>query len=167
MVKSQKPNFDQNKVDSEFEEKVVGINRTAKVVKGGRRFGFSAIVVVGDKKGKVGVGLGKAREVSDAIRKGAEIARANMKKYSITPNTIPHEVLGKCGAAKVFFKPAAHGTGVIAGGAARAVLEMVGIHDILAKSMGSNCAINLVKASVNGLAQLKNREQFNYLRSKN
>jgi len=150
----------------EFAEKVVFINRTAKVVKGGRRFHFSALVVVGDKKGKVGVGFGKAGEVSDAIRKGSELAKRNMVAIALREGTIPHEVFARFGGAEVLLKPASLGTGVIAGKTPRAVLELAGVRDVLSKSLGSSNPVNVVKATVEALKLLRLRDQIYQVRGK-
>jgi len=154
------------KVESEFIEKVVHINRCAKVVKGGRRFSFSALVVIGDQKGQAGLGYGKAKEVPDAIRKATERAHKSLSTYALKDGTIPHEVLGRCDGGVVMLKPAAPGTGVIAGGGVRAVLEAVGIKNVLSKSLGSNNDGAMVNATIDALSQLRTSETIAKLRGK-
>lgn len=148
----------------EFEERVVAINRCAKVVKGGRRFSFSSLVVVGNGNGKIGIGKGKAKDVSEAIRKGTEAAHKNIVDVTISNGTIAHEVVGVFGASRILLRPASKGTGVIAGGAARAILELAGVHDVLTKIHGSTTPSNVVKATLTGLQQQKTRDQFKTLR---
>jgi small subunit ribosomal protein S5 len=167
--KSYKPSFGSSSRGDDSSgvvERVVAINRCAKVVKGGRRFSFSALVVAGDQNGNVGFGFGKAKEVSECISKASEFAKRSMFPVSISGHTIPHEVLGEFGGGKVLLRPASPGTGIIAGGGVRAVVEAAGIKDILAKSLGSNNHFNVVKATLQALSELRTREQIYKLRGK-
>jgi small subunit ribosomal protein S5 len=150
--------------ENQFEERVVSINRVTKVVKGGRRFRFAALVVIGNKQGQIGFGTGKAAEVPDAIKKAVEDAKTNMITVPIVGTTIPHSITGNYGAGKVFLKPASEGTGIIAGGAVRAVFELAGVNDILSKSLGSSTPINMVRATFAGLKELRTAEQVAALR---
>jgi small subunit ribosomal protein S5 len=154
-----KTGFRRDSPESDIDERVVFVNRCAKVVKGGRRFSFSAVVVVGNRNGMVGFGFGKANEVADAIRKGGDVARRNMFRITMKDRTIPHEVIGKCDGGEVLLRPASAGTGVIAGTGVRAVLELAGVRDVLSKSLGSGNKLNAVKATVRALEQLRSYEE--------
>ena len=149
-----------------LQEKLIQVNRVAKVVKGGRRFSFSALVVSGDREGRVGFGFGKAQEVAECIKKASEASKKDMVAVNITENTIPHQVVGEHGGGRVLLRPASPGTGLIAGGGVRAVVEAAGIKDVLAKSLGSNNQANVVKATLNALEQLRTKEQIYALRGK-
>ena len=164
-MRSNRPRNTQQEPQDDISDKVVHINRCAKVVKGGRRFSFSALVVSGDQQGKVGVGYGKAKQVPEAIRKGTEQARKRMKLVPLSGETIPHAVLGQADGGKVLLRPASQGTGVIAGGGVRAVLEAAGIKNILSKSLGSNNQLAIVKATVDGLNQLRTASMINAIRN--
>jgi len=150
---------------SEVEERVIHVNRCSKVVKGGRRFSFGALVVAGDRNGRVGYGLGRANEVADAIRKGAELAKRNMIPVTMRGSTIPHKIIGEHTGAKVLLRPASPGTGVIAGSGVRAILELAGVRDVLAKSLGSNNKLNMVKATMVALEGLRSRAEIDAMRS--
>lgn len=166
MRQERKPRRTKDNVDKTFEERIVNINHIAKVVKGGRRYRFSVVVVVGDRKGRVGLGTGKAIEIPDAIKKAVENAKKNLITVPIVNTTIPHQVTGVYGAGRVFLKPAPAGTGVIAGGPVRAVVELAGIENIFSKSIGSSTPINIVRATLEGLQSLRTVEEVSELRGK-
>ncbi len=164
--REREPRREREEEREELDERVVDIKRVAKVIKGGRRFAFRTVVIVGDNNGRIGVGVGKARGVPDSIRKGSERAKRNMRKVSLSGSTIPHPVTASYGGAEVMLKPAAPGTGVIAGGGVRAVLEAVGVRNILTKSMGSNNLLNVAMATMKALEQLRSAEEMAAMRGK-